>query len=234
MECRGFVFPADTQTWQGYFRRWLHVLGWIGIGENILGLTHSGESAHPKSEPPRNLSSASSATPSPIGSGRTSPTHPIPSSDFIRSRSITTRLALSNFLKSLIVFTLSGLVHDCGTLSLILLRTPLNKPLDLERVLALTPFFVLQPFALVVEAVLKAQYRSWKSKAYPNWRTESVPGKLVFMERLVGFTLTWVWLGWSSGYFVEGLTKHGMFDRTGDVRLFPSLLGGIFWAKWFH
>ena len=228
------IYEADDQTWQGYFRRWLHVLGWIGIGENILGLTHSGESAHPNSKPPTTPKPVSSASLSPVGSGRTSPSHPIPSSNSTRTRTITTRLALSNFLKSLIVFTLSGLVHDCGTMSLILLRTPLDKPLNLDRVLALTPFFVLQPFALVAEAVLKAQYRQRKSKAYPNWRTEGIPRNLVFMERLVGFTLTWVWLGWSAGWFVEGLTKHGMFNRAGNVRLFPSLLGGIFWGKWFH
>ena len=117
---------------------------------------------------------------------------------------------------------------------MILLRTPLEKPLNLERVLALTPFFILQPFALVAEAVLKAQYRQWKSIVYPKWRTEGVPRYLLFMERLVGFALTWVWLGWSAGWFVEGLTKHGMFDRSGDVLLFPSLLGGVFWGKWFH
>jgi hypothetical protein len=147
---------------------------------------------------------------------------------------MSTRLALSNFLKSLIVFTLSGLVHDCGTLTLVLLNTPRSQPLNLDRVLALTPFFVLQPFALVFEALLKAQYRKWKAARWPNWRTEGTRPHLLFTERLVGFTLTWIWLGWSAGWFVEGLTKHGMFDRTGDVRLFPSLLGGMFWGKWFH
>jgi hypothetical protein len=202
------------------------------VGENLLGLTHSGESAHPRTiQAP---SASTSSTPSPLGSGRTSPTHPIPSLTKHTARPLSPRLALSNFAKSLIVFTLSGLIHDCGTLSLILLNTPDHQPINLNGVFALTPFFVLQPFALVVEALLKAQYRRWKTRAYPTWKEKGTPENLVFLERLVGFVMTWVWLGWSASWFVEGLTKRGMFSRAEGKPLFPSLIGGVIWGRWFH
>jgi hypothetical protein len=134
----------------------------------------------------------------------------------------------------LIVFTLSGVLHDCGTLSLILLNTPDDQLIRLDGVFALTPFFVLQPFALVAEALLKAQYRRWKTMTYPDWKEKGTPKTLVFVERVFGFTATWVWLGWSAGWFVEGLTKRGMFSRAEGKPLFPSLIGGLVWNKWLH
>lgn len=145
------------------------------------------------------------------------------------------KLAIFNLIKSLLVFTLCGLIHDCGAYSLLLLNTPVGAPIPASRnALVLTPFFVVQPFALAFEALLKAKYRKWKSGVYPRWRVDGYPKRLVVIERVIGFTLTWVWLGWSAGWFVEGLTKSGFFSRDEGKPLFPSIVGGLLWGKWWH
>ena len=175
------------------------------------------------------------STPSPIASGRTSPSHPVPSSSKPSRPRLTAKLALSNFTKSLIVFTLSGLLHDCGTYSLLLVNTPLNRPAPaLRQAFVVTPFFLAQPFALVAEALLKTKYRQWKTSVYPQWKEKGYPQYLMIGETVVGFALTWIWLGWSAGWFVEGLVKSGMFSREVGRPVFPSLLGGWIWGKWWH
>jgi hypothetical protein len=134
------------------------------------------------------------------------------------------------------VFTFSGLVHDCGILGLRLLYTPAHRVVDTRNMFRLTPFFALQPFALVGEAVLKKIYRAWKDKK--GQRTpetaNDIPSWMIFLERAVGFTLTWVWLGWTAVYFVDGLTKEGMFSRAERHPKFPSLIGGLIWGKYMH
>ncbi|WVQ79255.1 hypothetical protein IAT38_001351 [Cryptococcus sp. DSM 104549] len=228
-----------SKTWQGYNRRWLYVFGWIGIGENILGLTHTGISAHP-SVPPSTPSATSSGANTPLTySGRVSPNHPIPTNaPQLPSRRMSPRLMAENLIKSLAVFTLSGLQHDCGTLAL-LLKTRPEKALVLGDVLLLTPFFVMQPLALAAEAGVKTAWRGWKFAAHPEWRRGAggkgggEPGWLVFIERLVGFVWTWVWLGWSAMWFVDGLAGSGAYwPQKGDAA--ASLVGGLWKGQWFY
>lgn len=149
---------------------------------------------------------------------------------------MTTKMALSNFVKSVIVFALSGFVHDCATYSLLLLNANPGQVPQLRQAFVLTPFFLVQPFALVIEALGKMQYRKWKTRAYPNWqeRGHPYPAHVKRFELVVGFVLTWVWLGWSAGWFVEGLTKGGKFSRDEGKPVFPSLVGGLLLGQWWH
>ncbi|WVW86770.1 hypothetical protein I302_108824 [Kwoniella bestiolae CBS 10118] len=214
-----------SRTWHGYNRRWLYVLGWVGIGENLLGLTHTGVSTHP-------------SVPSISGSGTISPSHPIPSSTSgsgsssnktLPTRKISSKLIFQNLIKSFITFLLSGLNHDIGSLALIIKNHPRSHPVYLNELFRLTPFFVLQPVGLAFEALIKHVYRSSKKRYIqrgmePNW--------LIFLERLVGFVWTWTWLGWSARYFVEGMVMLGAYRRDGGRDLYWSLWGGLVWGKW--
>ncbi|WRT69570.1 uncharacterized protein IL334_006558 [Kwoniella shivajii] len=220
-----------SRTWQGYNRRWLYVLGWIGIGENVLGLTHTGISAHP-TVPITTTSTSSSSANSLHTSGQTSPSHPIPtSSPRLPTRRMSSKLMIQNLIKSLITFLLSGLNHDVGSLALILKNHPKNQAVYLSDVMRLTPFFVLQPFALAVEALFKTLWRRLKSKSYMKGQE---PTWLTFMERIIGFIWTWVWLGYTARYFVEGMAQLGVYRRDGvDREMFLSVWGGLIWGKWW-
>ena len=219
---------AEGQTWQGYFRRWLYLFGWIGIGENLLGLKPSGMSSHPRQTP---TTPSPSAAPTPTGSARVSPSHPLPTEPPQRVR-MTLGMMASNFTKSLIVFGLSGLIHDLGIVALNMSWKP---DFTWRDCLVLTPFFAIQPVGLALEAALKSLYRGWKLK----WQGQSPgpqPAWLTFFERLVGFIWTWTWLGWTAGWWVEGLCQAGMYRR-GPERInqrFPSLVGGLVWDAWWH
>ncbi|OWZ54431.1 hypothetical protein C349_03549 [Cryptococcus neoformans var. grubii Br795] len=217
-----------SRTWQGFNRRWLYVFGWIGISEKVLHLTHTGLSSHP-SVPPDSSSSAN--TPSP--SGRVSPNHPIPTTPTqLPSKRMTPMLMFQNLVKSTIVFGLSGLQHDCGTLVL-LMKTHPGKIRYFKDILILTPFFVIQPLALAGEAMVKTTWRGWKSRSHPTWKLGKQPGWLTFVERLLGFIWTWVWLGWSAGWFVRGTTEAGAYWMQ-EGETYPSLVGGLVWNKWVH
>lgn len=145
-------------------------------------MTHTGLSSHP-SVPPDSSSSAN--TPSP--SGRVSPNHPIPTTPTqLPSKRMTPMLMFQNLVKSTIVFGLSGLQHDCGTLVL-LMKTHPGKIRYFKDILILTPFFVIQPLALAGEAMVKTTWRGWKSRSHPTWKLGKQPGWLTFVERLLGF-----------------------------------------------
>ncbi|WWC65983.1 uncharacterized protein I303_108605 [Kwoniella dejecticola CBS 10117] len=228
-----------SKTWHGYNRRWLYVLGWIGIGENILGLTHTGISSHPNLYPSDKITNSSNA------SGQISPTHPISTSSFSSSssssstspnlptRRMSTRLMIENLIKSFLTFLLSGFNHDVGSFALILKnnRPQLGQTTYLTDIFRLTPFFVVQPIGLAVEAFFKTNYRKTKTRfrvfkgKEPNWS--------VFVERLIGFIWTWTWLGWTARFFVEGMVQLGSYRRDGDRELYWSLFGGLIWGKWY-
>nr|ODN91069.1 hypothetical protein L203_01271 [Cryptococcus depauperatus CBS 7841] len=217
-----------SRTWQGYNRRWLYVFGWIGISENILKLTHTGLSSHP-SVPPDTLSSANT----PSLSGQVSPNHPLPTTPInLPAKRMTTRLMLQNLIKSIVVFALSGLQHDCGTLHL-LRKTHSLKLISWRYVLALSPFFVVQPLALAVEALWKALWRGQKARWCLMWKLHGQPEWLTFTERLLGFIWTWVWLGWSARWFIVGTVRAGAYwSQEGEV--YPSIIGGLIYRKWLH
>ncbi|WWC95538.1 hypothetical protein V866_002403 [Kwoniella sp. B9012] len=222
-----------SKTWHGYNRRWLYVLGWIGIGENILGLTHTGISSHPSipPQPEHQRNNKSSGTSSPSESGRVSPSHPIASSSSPNgpNRAISTKLVFSNLIKSFITFLLSGLNHDAGSLALLIKNHPRTEPVYLNDLFRLTPFFILQPVGLALEALVKSIYRSNKKRFVDRGKE---PSWLVFTERLIGFVWTWTWLGWTARYFVEGMAHLGAYRRDGDKDLYFSLWGGLVWGKW--
>ncbi|OCF61915.1 hypothetical protein L486_01579 [Kwoniella mangroviensis CBS 10435] len=244
-----------SRTWQGYNRRWLYVLGWIGIGENILGLTHTGISSHPTIPPvpkSQTLSNGNGASSPSNPSGQITPSHPLPTSPLppidphpnsprsIR-RKMSTRLMVQNLIKSFITFLLSGLSHDIGSLALIL-KNHRHQEIYLSDVLRLTPFFIVQPFALAFEALIKTHWRTWKANHHPTWSKHregrggergNEPGWLVLTERLVGFIWTWTWLGYTARFFVEGTAQLGAFRRDGGRELFWTFWGGVIWGKWY-
>lgn len=244
----------------------MYLVGWLGIGETILGLPESGPRARqiPLPDPtygPLKLRLTSSNTisstngvrsgegawpsrsetehpsPSPSGSGSSSrpptPDHPVPNTPPKRSsRGISFRMTMVNLIKSLFVFTLTGIEHDISTYVLLLqTASGRGKAISWIDAVVTTPFFALQPFGIATEAVIK---RSWRSNklAHPTWAKQE-PKWLVLAERTFGFVLTWWFVGLAAQYYVVGATKAGMFRREGQPQ-YPSLFGGLIWGKWMH
>ncbi|OCF35136.1 hypothetical protein I316_03177 [Kwoniella heveanensis BCC8398] len=243
-----------SRTWQGYNRRWLYVLGWIGIGENILGFTHTGISSHPTIPPkaPSDLTS-STAVNTPHPSGHVSPSHPLPTTPpKLPTKRMSTKLMLQNLVKSFVVFTLSGLHHDVGSLACLIKNHPPGAPIYTHHLFRLTAFFVLQPVGLTIEALVKTLWRSWKAKAHPEWKKTPTPTSssdsspkssnalsggepawLIRTERILGFAWTWIWLGWTARWFVEGMAQLGNYRRGEGREEFWSLFGGLIYGKWY-
>lgn len=148
------------------------------------------------------------------------------------SRGISFRMTMVNLIKSLFVFTLTGIEHDISTYVLLLqTASGRGKAISWIDAVVTTPFFALQPFGIATEAVIK---RSWRSNqlAHPTWAKQE-PKWLVLAERTFGFVLTWWFVGWAAQYYVVGATKAGMFRREGQPQ-YPSLFGGLIWGKWMH
>ena len=131
-----------------------------------------------------------------------------------------------------------------------------NDHLKWTDAMVTTPFFVVQPLALAVEAIVKRQWRAWKLRRLPQWLLDSnkqrqlvterkaaagtqdkrtdgsaEPARLVFAERLIGFVWTWVWLGWSARWFVSGLPRSGIFKRVDRQADQWSPVGKWVWDK---
>lgn len=232
MNCTQMRKIADARLWHQYFRAWLYLFGWVGIGENILGLSRSG----PDPKYPLAAKPSSAVTPalgpSPQTSGRTSPTHPLPPAPSKRSG-----LALTNLIKSVCVFALTGVIHDYGyyfTLFHLYAKTPsFWDTWHWTSTISSTKFFICQPFGIALEAVVKKAWRGWKRRTHPGWQLEE-PARLVFAERLVGFVWTWTFLGWTAGWYVDGVARDGYYRRDETQKLFPSLMGGLMYGKWHH
>lgn len=223
----------------------LHIWGWVFIGETLLGLPVSGVSslATRVQRPEAKILQAVSAlndkgkeikdssvdghkTPAngktngkPIGlarhvlsatdtpmSGRLSPSNPIPAGPNVKA----------NLIKSMVTFTLSGVHHDYGTLVLLLdqIGHGERSAIAWTDVFGVTPFFVVQPFGLVLEAVVKRQWRVIKKKEVVSERAAS------FIEFVLGNTWTWVWLGWTAGWYVRTLTEIGTYRAFPDKPIF--------------
>lgn len=142
-----------------------------------------------------------SATDTPM-SGRLSPSNPIPAGPNVKA----------NLIKSIVTFTLSGVHHDYGTLVLLLdqIGRGERSAIAWTEVFGVTSFFVIQPFGLVLEAIVKRQWRVVKRKQVFSERAAS------FIEFVLGNTWTWVWLGWTAGWYVRTLTEVGSY------RAFPG------------
>jgi hypothetical protein len=160
-------------------------------------------------------------------SGYDTPAHPLKTTP---SRQLTTEIALTNFAKSVIVFTLTGVLHDAPFLLTHLNKTHpvLPKSILLSDWLVVTPFFVAQPFAIVVEAAIKRVYR--RMKAARGISLGSEPDWLVTMERAIGFLAVWVWLGWSARAYVSGMARLNVANWVG-VKSF-SLTSGVLKGRW--
>ncbi|WOO76886.1 uncharacterized protein LOC62_01G000499 [Vanrija pseudolonga] len=140
------------------------------------------------------------ATPmeSPVPSRRASPALPLAG----RSN---THMA-SNLIKSAIVFAFSGLHHDVGSLVMALDKVRRGEPVRAAQLLSLSPFFMIQPLGLVIEALVSKAWRAYKRRrGYPPSQHAST------FERAVGFVWTWLWLGWTAGFFVQGMAESGVW-----------------------
>lgn len=144
---------------------------------------------------------------------------------------------MTNLIKSICVFTLTGLIHDYGYYFLQFHvhanDTSFWKTRHWTDAISSTKFFVSQPFGIAVEAVVKKAWRRWKARSHPEWRAQE-PDWLIFAERLIGFVWTWTFLGWTAGWYVEGIARDGYYRRDETQKLFPSLMGGLMYGKWHH
>ena len=122
-------------------------------------------------------------------------------------------------------------MHDVGAYVLTFHngRRGINTPFGWSDFILTTPFFVLQPFALAAEEIVKGRWRSWKRA-----RGEDGGDRWVLFERLVGFVWTWVWLGWSAQWYIKGWVGIGHYRRDETQREFPSIIGGLLYDRWMH
>lgn len=142
---------------------------------------------------------------------------------------------LTNLIKSLCVFTLTGLIHDYGFYFLMYFTNPHThgKTWAWSDALVTTPFFVIQPLGLAVEAAVKKTWRGWKQKNRPEWEAGE-PEALVLCERIIGFIWTWTFLGWTARWFVDGVARTGLYKRDDNQGKLPTLFGGLVYGVWKH
>lgn len=142
-------------------------------------------------------------------SGRISPSNPLPRS----APGKKTPNVAANLIKSAITFTLSVLHHDCSSLLLLLDKLGRGEK-ELPLGLMVTPFFMIQPLGLVVEAIVKRRWRAVKKSA-------GVPDPVVkTIEFIVGNTWTWVWLGWTARWYVRCLSEIGAYQAFPNKPIF--------------
>ncbi|BEJ14147.1 hypothetical protein CspHIS471_0313210 [Cutaneotrichosporon sp. HIS471] len=115
----------------------------------------------------------------------------------------------SNLIKSVLVFTFSGLYHDISSVLLLLDALGRRETINPRDVLSLSPFFLVQPIAIAAEVLLVPRYRAMK-RAHGIQRHGEGP-LLTLVERAAGFAYVWLWLGWSAGFFVEGMARLGVW-----------------------
>lgn len=147
------------------------------------------------------------------------PPHSGRSSPAIRA---TPRASLAvNLVKSFIVFGFSGLHHDWGSFTMMLDAVGRGETVQWLTLFSLSPFFLAQPLALAFEAVVKKRWRAFKhARGWP-------PGPASTFECAIGFAWTWIWLGWTAGWFVQGMSRLGVYRHWPD-KTFVSAL----WWVW--
>lgn len=210
----------------------LHIWGWVGVGERLLGLPPSGNLLHPPPQASANgvrgaevkdshaltVSGSNGSAKGTNGngvhlaplepplsapnSGRASPTHPL------AGRRTTT--ILSNLIKSALVFGFSALHHDYSSILMMLDAIGDGRAASLEpsMALSLTPFFCCQPIGIAIEAAVKRVWRSQRKHFSSPW--------ISTFECAIGFVWTWVWLGWTARFFVQGMARLGVWVRYPD------------------
>ncbi|KAI5477198.1 hypothetical protein MNV49_006642 [Pseudohyphozyma bogoriensis] len=133
---------------------------------------------------------------------------------------------------SLIVFCITGLLHEGGNLSLDPLPTGVHPYIaSLPPIGSTTMFFILQPFAVAVEALCKSAYRRWKFEKFKASGGKWDPKSLQTFERALGFALVWWWLGWSASWVVEEWSKRGFYSERNAIANF-SVIRGIWKGTW--
>jgi hypothetical protein len=181
---------------------------WKGLGEDVLGLSPS--RATPVVSPP----SSGVTTPIDIdklsGPQKTDQAHVVPP---VATHAIPPPAprshVIANLIKSLLVFTATGLFHEFAGFVV----TPGHAPASTRpaphpglRFGATTLFFAVQPLGIAVESLLKKRWR-----AYKNARGPGDTPRVTTFERMIGFMLVWWWLGWTAGWVVEEWSKLGLF-----------------------
>lgn len=148
----------------------------------------------------------------PHDSGRASPANPLAGRR--------TSTVVSNLIKSGIVFACSALHHDYSSVLMMLDAIGRGEGASLQpsMALSLAPFFCFQPLGIAAEAAVKRVWRTQRARFKGRWLTT--------FERVIGFTWTWLWLGWTAQFFVEGMARLGVW------RVFPgyeyfTVLGGV-------
>jgi hypothetical protein len=138
---------------------------------------------------------------------------------------------LTNLVKSFCVFALTGCIHDWASYFLLYHTNPAIGVQTWKWTdgLVTMPFFVIQPLGLTIEAAVKARWRGWKRARHADWKAGE-PAWLVLLERVLGLIWTWTWLGWTAGWFIQGLAKIGYYRRGGSQQEFPSLFGWLIWG----
>ncbi|KLT41265.1 hypothetical protein CC85DRAFT_236637, partial [Cutaneotrichosporon oleaginosum] len=183
-----------AQAWNQYFRRMYQIWAWVGLGEGILRLPPSGKQLKTwVSVPAAQLAPLAPPTP---------PASPPPRAP--------RRAGLwANLVKSVLVFTFSGVFHDISSLVLLLDALGRGESIDPRHVISLAPFFIVQPIAIAAEALLVPRYRAIKrARGIPRHGEGAL---LTLAERTLGFAYVWVWLGWTAGWFVEGMARLGVW-----------------------
>ncbi|BEI91095.1 uncharacterized protein CcaverHIS019_0311650 [Cutaneotrichosporon cavernicola] len=224
-------------AWKQYNRRMYHIWAWVGLGEGVLGLPPSGLQLYrravtqPSSDSAPTLGGSTklrngklrnrpgpldttrpasgSSTPiefSPNGASAASDSSPQLAESPSPSPPPT---AWSNLIKSVLVFTLSGLYHDISSVLLLLDALGRRETINARDVLSLSPFFLVQPIAIAAEAFLVPRFRAIK-RARGIQRHDEGP-LLTLVERAAGFAYVWLWLGWSAGFFVDGMARLGVW-----------------------
>ena len=202
----------------------MFTLAWTGLGERVLGLATSSSSPPP----------STTSTPTPDGTSTNTPSSARPLSSHDSTHKATCRplssphhLLLPNLVKSLLVFTLTGLIHEAGNLSV---GPVLEKLHSHSRSVPLigttTLFFAVQPIGIALEAVVKRFWRQWKT-THPGLSL----GLGLEVERAVGFCWTWWWLGTTAGWVVEDWSKRGFYSvKLAEWSVLRYLLKGTFWV----
>lgn len=193
------------------------------IGETLLRLPRTGISSRPR-QPPETAHQAISSSISQSEASVSFISRPPGPSCYSLPKHF-----LINFIKSLIVFTLTGLYHDLPSYLLLLRTSTPGTSIPLVDCFSTMTFFILQPIGICVGSVVKRFWKSWKL-ASRSKRGKREPRWLITLERIMGFVWTWSWLGYTSRYFILGITRSGIYLRKEGQPVKFSPLGGAIYG----
>ncbi|KAL8293632.1 hypothetical protein RQP46_000333 [Phenoliferia psychrophenolica] len=196
------------------FRRVLFTLAWSGLGERVLGLSTTSNSPPPSTTSTPNLDGTST-------NNTITPKRPLPPGR-------PPQHLLANLLKSLLVFTLTGLLHEAGNLSVgPVLPKVHSHTRSLPFIGTTTLFFAVQPLAIAAEAIVKSFWRQFKASTSSG----VLSAHAQTLERAVGFAWTWWWLGTTAAWVVEDWSKRGFYGaKLAEWSVIRLVWKGTFWV----